>query len=672
MAGEAFVIDPTSEDASNVQLTLTDNANGWYLLNHAYPPPPQTPLWSGSVDSEGDSLAHLKYGNRTVTLSVRQRNTSDANVQTQLGYLQQKVAKLQREGGTLKRTVPSGSTVVFDVITAELDIAFGQEFVSRTRADVTVTFTCKPFGRGAEQALSAHTETSKPCLVFTETSVPGDVPALGRLVVSENQAVDQYWAAWGLQSRFYDSAGSAALFYEAVSLTPKGSAAVTASPVVSGAYASGGNKAVRSGGLSASWSAILSSLDSGGSTHWSHVGSFRVFARVGHTASDDISLRLDWSNGDYRRVVSNDPVTVTKGMSGSWRLVDLGLVHPAKTVSGTQRWEARLMGYCATTGQTVDVNWLMLVPVLEGSGQVSADASAVDSDGVYLAVDQFNRAAGNLNAQSLDVGGTWSTSGSTTDLTTAGVGSSKVTRATTSDASARIALASGTAGMAAGGVNATLTNSALSAGAYQGVILRYVDASNYGFVRIQFLSGTAANQLEIYKVIGGSALPIALTLIANSSNPVLSVGITQAGAINAYVDGVLQLSASDSVFASGGTLASGKAGLYDYSPSPTACTRTYQNFWVSGIASDQACYASRQFEVRSNQVNRQDSAGALWQPPSVYSGDYLLVPASGRESRTTRMLVKMSRGALLDGIDGGTDDLAATLNVTPRYLQIPD
>jgi hypothetical protein len=52
-----------------------------------------------------------------------------------------------------------------------------------------------------------HTETTLPVNVFTETAIKGDLIADGRLVITEAQAKDQFWAMWGVQSRYYSSLG---------------------------------------------------------------------------------------------------------------------------------------------------------------------------------------------------------------------------------------------------------------------------------------------------------------------------------------------------------------------------------------------------------------------------------------------------------------------------------
>jgi hypothetical protein len=120
--------------------------------------------------------------------------------------------------------------------------------------------------------------------------------------------------------------------------------------------------------------------------------------------------------------------------------------------------------------------------------------------------------------------------------------------------------------------------------------------------------------------------------------------------------------------ATGGALATGKSGIYDYYDGSGTISRYYDNFAVSVPPPDAAIFASQSLEVRSDAIEREDSAGVCWQRPSIYEGKYLRVPPSGREARTARVIVKDSRGSLTTGLDSGIDDISARLTVTPRYL----
>lgn len=100
-------------------------------------------------------------------------------------------------------------------------------------------------------------------------------------------------------------------------------------------------------------------------------------------------------------------------------------------------------------------------------------------------------------------------------------------------------------------------------------------------------------------------------------------------------------------------------------------TQTMDNFFTAAFTPDAAVYALQSIEVRENRVTREDSAGTVWSKPAVYEGDYLLVPPGGKEARTSRFIIKMSRNDPDVGPDSGIDDLSARLTIIPRYLILP-
>ena len=97
----------------------------------------------------------------------------------------------------------------------------------------------------------------------------------------------------------------------------------------------------------------------------------------------------------------------------------------------------------------------------------------------------------------------------------------------------------------------------------------------------------------------------------------------------------------------------------------------FDNFWCEPFTSDAAFYSGRQLEVRSDRVNRQDSGGTLWTPPSSYVGQYLKVPAAAFYDGVDNVLVKASRNDPASISDPGIDAIEAQVNVTPRYSTIP-
>lgn len=355
-------------------MLLVDSTTGWGLMAFDAPAPELKLLWTSSIDMDGSLRADPgSYENRTVTASLEVERSTAALTQAQLRILGHKIGKIVREGGTLKVTYPSGNTFTFDLLAGSHNIAFNHVFVLGNLAEVTVSFTCLPGARGAEQDLGDNTETTLPALIFSEASIPGDLHALGRILADNDSSADWQWLVLGLETdalyTHTTSSGSGALFYEAETRTVLGGATAVAGP--SGASGAGSN-VVRQATLTPTYQAMLSTQATGGGSHLSHVGAFRFYARVQMPTANTgaISIALEWTAGDFNNATQNPAVEFAAGHSleGKWALVDLGIVTIKKPRSGTQRWEGRIIAKSTIAGDDLDVDYLMLVPVGVGFG----------------------------------------------------------------------------------------------------------------------------------------------------------------------------------------------------------------------------------------------------------------------------------------------------------------
>jgi hypothetical protein len=612
--------------------------------------------------------------------------------------LGQKVGKLAREGGELRFTFPSGVAITFNVLEATMDRTFDIADVAKFRARYTLAFVCEPFGLGTEVDMGDNTETTLPVLIFTETGILGDVPALGRLVIDDDSAVSQWWLTWGIESRYYSSSANAALFYEAEGRTALGGSATVVGP--SGA-SGGGSNVMRNTALQTGYLAILSTQATGAGAQFSHVGTFRIYARVQipTTNTGEVTVALEWSEGDFLRATTNSPTTISTAHEGQWRLVDLGLVSLRQALSGTQRWEGRIIAKSTVSGDDIDVDYLLLVPVAEGSGIVSGVLRSV-SPTSYVGEDHFtSTTAGNaLNARVAPTGGTWATSGDATDFTFSDDFSKEsLTRAVNSSTNGRFAVL-GTTNYTNCIVEAKVmhdfgTGSLVT---QQGLIARWTDSSNHLRAVVYRLSSGATTHVEIHELIAGVK-----TVIASASTTAIGGGafyenyfklrltVTSLGGAkvelfatgeyetptNVYggAPGSLIMSAETNraSLATGATLASGEPGIFDYYPTTPTVHRYYDDFLVSNPAEDAAIFASQSIEIRHDRVTREDSTGTVWNTPSSYTGDYLFAPPAGAEGRSARVVIKGSRGDPFE-LDSSIDDISAKLFVTPRFLVVPD
>lgn len=372
MAGELLIFDAA---ASNVDGTNPGTAlnlgpgTNYAIRDFAAPAPPQTVQWAGSVDTEGTLPASRKHENRVISVTVLCATAAS------LRTLQDKVGKVAREGGTLKWVLPNAETIIFDLHSADTyEPAITKLFYVRTGGfcEVSMSFLARPYGRGAEVDLGDNTETTLPCLIFTDTGVKGDMPGLGRLVVDNDDASNaQRLLRWGIQSRYYSSASTAALFYEAESCAMS---AASAAVGPAGASGGGSNTAFFNNlSSSAGWNALH--YIGASSTAQTHIGAFRIFARAWapNTNAGVVSLRSTWAPVVGGTQVNNTGVEIADAAGAAieqrWVLVDLGQILLPVVKAGTQGWLGTIDGNSTTAGDDVYIDWIMLVPVDEGSGE---------------------------------------------------------------------------------------------------------------------------------------------------------------------------------------------------------------------------------------------------------------------------------------------------------------
>jgi hypothetical protein len=668
---ESLVIDPLSEDASNTVLTLINPGAGIDVMSQKYPLADRDRLTASGADVEGMPLVQSQFRARTITLEVRCFGTHTV-MRAKLAELTTKVGKLARYGGTLQRTLTNGDVIVFDIQDADLDVPADFYMVTKNSAICTLTLLCKPFGRGPTTTYGSASETTLPELVFTVTAPLGDVPALGKLEVTEGSAVDQWFVQWGLESHYYpgSAAGTttAALAFSGVTrLAYNGAAALAVSGAANGTV-------LNQGTLTTSYGAMCS-LASSGTVYPTHIGTYGVWARLymGTANAGTVTAALEWSQADLLNYTRNDGTVLVPSRKGAFLHTYLGQVRLDKVTTGVQRWDGRIIAKSTTVGDDLAVDRLYLFPVLDGYGEASGVQRAF-APTVFSARDEFEQTAGALTGKTLPTGGTWGGAGDADDFTMDTTGHTAqrtaVSDTATSARFGRLVTASGPS-LAAVTVSAQVTSVPASSGAYGGVIARYVDASNFVCATFRGASGPLT-EFVLFKFVGGVATTLRSSVVftsVDSGSVYLVVGA--AGNYWAAIAGVIALSGSDADLATGGALASGKVGIVDWQPNATAATRSYDNFLAYSPPADAAMYASKKLSVYHDHVGRQDSSGTAEWKPSDYRGDYLHIPPA-QYGGTARMIVKACRTDPYTGVDSGIDDISAVLSVTPRYLHIPE
>lgn len=647
--------------------TLDLNDNVTYSIEGVdAPPPAKRREWVQAADGDGGFLARDPlFENRELKLRIRVRTQTTMDLALEkIGAIVDKIEEAERTAGGLGLVwTPATATNSFTlyVLTgeiSELPLAMsGADTGWFQRAPViTVKLTCRPFGYGAEVVGSGSSSTL-PLMTIELTNVDGDVPAEGRLIITDAATQNRRHVEWGLESLFYPTSSPPALLIDSASLAVTGFSGSTTTRT--GAYS--GSGVVRAT-LPTDPTAVC------GTGNLGHVGTFRVKARV-WASSADVRLRLSWrdGNGPYR---ANE--WATPPVASAFAEVDLGTVTVTAKTLGTQRWVGKIEAYGSSTPDTLDVDFLALLPAAEGYGVARGPVSTQPPT-----VVAFDYAAGSiattLNSRTALLGGTWATSGVATDFAIASGYLDLWSRSTISEASPRFAVL--------GSTSFTDTDVELwvrfsDLGFYvAGCIARWTSSSAY--LRA-YLDGSG--NFVLGKVVGGVPTTLDTTLCSISADTFYRIRIicNSSGTCNALLmtasENVLgSLQATDSVLATAGTLATGKPGFFDWNAGGTATVRQFYNFTAATPAEENiALYSGQSLEVRSDDTIREDSSGTYWGPAPSYRGARFFVPVAGPLSRKTRIAVKARRHDILVGADDQiADNLTVQANYTPRWVAIP-
>lgn len=672
MATESWVLDGVSLTSGNFS-----------MLELVADPPKSRADWLAAADSENGALMREPfYENRVITMKLRVTQQASMDVALdQVAAIRDKFRNASRlpDGIALVWTPANSSrSRTFDVLSGEITempIAVSGQGVSwllGQRPVFTIEMTCKPYWRGTE-TLTSTTSSSTPFVTLEIASVGGDAPALGRLIVTDTATQNRRHVEWGLESRNYNASTSLLVDSDNMVTSGFGGAGGTRT----GAYDPNGT-----GNNVITATIHTVPLAVCGVGNLSHVGTFRVKARV-FTNVSATRVRIAYRAGDgplQSNLWAIPPVV------NDWTEVDLGLITIPPKIMGTQRWTGQIDAYAATTGtKTLDIDYLVLVPVDEGYGKARATVASGGASAIN-GRDSFNgiTAGTVLNARTAEAGGTWATSGAATDFTAwdAPLASDEtMTRQTVSDAlPGRYAVLGST----------NYTDTAVSFELWRqflgpiylpfhiGAILRWTDASNHLRCDYRYETGNVA-YLTIAKVVAGTETILtakrvgafaagswyALNATAFTSGRVL-LSLVAAGPYGGSVFGTAE--AQDSALATGGTLATGKPGFRDYSGHAAGSWRGFDNF-IHSIppAEPLVVYSGQKLEIRHDDVIRGDSTGTYYGRPQSYWGTRFTVPPG-----TSRVLVKARRNDVDTTADTSVIDATQIqVGTTLRGLVVP-
>ena len=399
-------------------------------------------------------------------------------------------------------------------------------------------------------------------------------------------------------------------------------------------------------------------------------------------------FRFSWQVGDGDRTVNQEAYAAGPSANGNFREIDLGLITIPPVTAGTQAWDGILEGKAADayTVSPWSVDYLVLVPVEAGYGRARGQTET--GAGVVAATDGFAQAAGALNAKTMALGGAWATSGSGADYQVDGSGNMSRTAGSDGSWAGRVALAGTTnytdvdVAVRMWGFNLPATHPNAH---FTGLLVRYVDANNW----LGVFANTGQRLLNVYKNVAGtktlvgqssgmyaplgnSPLGVVITVYAK----VASTGAVTARALagNAAVPGDVTVTFTDPVLATGGTLATGKTGLYAQMTTAGSIQVFFDDFTVvTNPVLAPAMYSGRTLEVTGADVRRQNSAGTTYGRPGSYRGSRFVLNPEGSAGRSTRVLAKAWRNDVDLAAEATpvTDSLKAQVFYRPRYSVVP-
>lgn len=630
--------------------------------------------------ARGQVPVDYRIPNRTITIPLLLGASGSAGFTSARRQLQAKVARIQDEGGWLKR----GSGMYADIVNATLEFPDKHGHLG-VEANVLLTLEAIPDFYGDEIELALHPATTGDGhLVFTETEPDGDHPGRVRIVVTNDSSRDLLGLLYGIRSRNYSAEATAQTVYEAEDLTP-----LDVSTISADAAASGGSTVRHNTERTGTWINMLST-EIDGVGHMTHAGSYRAWALVKSqfaVEDEEPYLRLVYGVGDMVNPEENPPVQ-WPAATGGYYLVDLGELRLDRAPIGTHRWEGRIQRKGSTGfNEIIWVDKLFVVPADNAYGALRAPQIAQPPAEIVGSDSFASTTAGNaLNGSAAPVG-TWDSSWTGEDATdfafTDFSSGEQVGRTAVSSTNGRIATLN-TVAITDTEVSADVYCTSFSTAANevrQAVIARVVDFSNLLRLEARWETDGVSQTpwLSIIQVVGGTpttlaeAQPDTTPTLGNWHSLRLSVysnGHVDAEMVNAAGTVIGSLSADSDDLATGGDLEDGLAGIYDYKGGSTAATRYYDNVNVAPLEPlDAVAYAGRTIELRTDGHYREshDGTGARRVP----YGDLPRLPAGGLEDRTVEITLIPSRGDLQEIPSNGLDDISAQVFYRPSWLTMP-
>jgi hypothetical protein len=632
--------------------------------------------YTQSSDSEGKSRIRSRALNSEEgSFSVFITGHDATSFWDSVDRLQELVESAHENKGTISYTAPGASgPVIYDIESISLtDLPQNGVLLNQRHCEATVSFETKPYGRLSPVALtlidsagnSGESVTlSGPIDWFEVQSIPGHVPALGELTLTDTSSQARNHIEVGVQHR-YIPASAEPIQRNAVTQ-------ITALAGTSNTRAGSLATNILRAGISTTPVAVCVADGE------PHSGKWKIRARLWPSAVDT-KVRLAWRAGSA-------PFTrekwVTIAGEDAWYEVDLGTVDIPE-LTPTHTADFRIEAKAATGLPTLDVDVMYFEPA-DNYTRLRGDSTQDIATASIIAADDFDaHAAGNLAGKTPDLGtGNWSGAGDADDFGTIYGGAF---RSALSDSAGiqngRFELC-GTGVAAAVSVSVDVLFPAVSTSAVRagGALLRYVDTDNFLIARLT--GKTNPTSVVLTKRVAGTDTQIGSAAFVGSGGAYYSLTVTAdaAGNVSVYAGpqgGVQSLYitvTADANLATAGALDDGRVGLWDHYTSATDTGgRLYDNFVATSTASgavisNPAMNSAQSVILAHNTALTENAAGTGQGKSPIREGQYLKLPPETRNGNRNRITVKARRLDVDEGFaDSGTaDTMTATLQVTPR------
>lgn len=503
---------------------------------------------------------------------------------------------------------------------------------------------------------NASTSTQDgPVLSMTLSSVPGHVDAEATITITDTDSQTRRHAEWGLGEN-----SAAALVIDSSAMTAIAGSATTRTDAYSGA-------GVIRATLATQPQAVC------GTGNLTHVGVHRPKVRI-YASSLDVRLRLAYrtADGPYSYTPWLTPIVEDDFCEVAFGVITIPVVR-----AGAQQWDGRIEAYSAVIGDTLDVDYLEMLPA-ERWGKARGEYTY--QAGLLVARDEFTGAtpASALAARVAPLGGTWANNGAGADFVAVAAPSATdltMTRTSVSDSTYEVETL--------GSVD--YTNIEVGVDAYHtgghcasAVMARWSASTTY--VSLEFgpsSLGVGQSVVGLSAVVGAVQatdtvypFPMVFAKWYRLRLIVFASGIAHGFLIDRDSNAILlALTVAHSSMATGGGVATGKPAFGDANFFAGAGTRYYDNFYAATPATEPvAINAARALEVRYDRCERLSSNGLTYGQPASYTGSRAYVPCAGNSNRVSRVWAKARRNDIDTSADTNvTDNIALAVSLRPRY-----